>query len=63
MCAIGVLFLIVGGNGVDPHTTGLAANGYGTHSPGGYGLGAAFLTEVVMTAFFLIVILGSTSKQ
>jgi len=63
MCAIGVLFLIVAGNGVDPHTTGLAANGYGAHSPGGYGLGAAFLTEVVMTAFFLFVILGSTDRR
>jgi aquaporin Z len=42
---------------------GFASNGYGMHSPGNYGLGAAFLTEVVMTCFFLFVILGSTSKK
>ena len=42
---------------------GFASNGYGVHSPGGYGLGAAFLCEVVMTCFFLLVILGSTSKK
>jgi aquaporin Z len=63
MCAMGILFLIVAGNGTDPHATGLAANGFGAHSPGGYGLCAAFLTEVVMTAFFLLVILGSTDRR
>ncbi len=42
---------------------GFASNGYGAHSPGGYGLGSAFLTEAVMTCFFLLVILGSTSKK
>jgi aquaporin Z len=42
---------------------GFASNGYGAHSPGGYGLGSAFLCEVVMTCFFLIVILGVTSKR
>lgn len=42
---------------------GFASNGYGAGSPGGYGLGAAFLTEAVMTAFFLFVILGATSKK
>jgi len=42
---------------------GFASNGYGAHSPGGYGLGSAFLTEVVMTAFFLFVILGATAKK
>jgi aquaporin Z len=41
---------------------GFASNGYDTLSPGGYGLTAAFVAEVVLTAFFLIVILGSTSK-
>lgn len=40
-----------------------ASNGYGEFSPGGFSLGAAFLTEVVMTAVFLIVILGATSKK
>jgi len=38
----------------------MAANGYGAGSPGGYGLGAAFLAETILTAFFLYVILGST---
>lgn len=42
---------------------GFASNGYGAHSPGGYSLGAAFLCEVVMTCFFLIVILGATSRR
>jgi aquaporin Z len=41
----------------------LAANGYGAHSPGGYGLGAAFLIETVLSFFFLVVILGSTDGR
>jgi aquaporin Z len=40
--------------------SGFAANGYGAHSPGGYDLGAAFLSELVMTFMFVIVVLGST---
>lgn len=44
-------------------SSGFAANGYGEHSPGGYSMMAAFLCEVVMTALFLIVILGSTAKN
>jgi len=42
---------------------GFASNGYGVHSPGGYSLEACFITEVVCTAFFLIVILGSTDER
>jgi aquaporin Z len=42
---------------------GLAANGFGEHSPGKYGLGAAFLAEAVLTFFFLMVILGATDKR
>lgn len=42
---------------------GFAANGYGVHSPGGYGLGAALMIELVLTAGFLIVILGSTHRN
>ncbi|HWL62928.1 MAG TPA: aquaporin Z [Steroidobacteraceae bacterium] len=42
---------------------GLASNGYGDHSPGGYSLQSAMVTEVVLTAFFLLVILGSTSAR
>jgi len=49
------------GFAIDPNAAGaFASNGYGSHSPGGYGINAAFLTEVVMTAMFLIVILGAT---
>jgi aquaporin Z len=42
---------------------GFAANGFGEHSPKGFGLGAAFLTEVVMTCIFLIVIHGATDSR
>ncbi len=42
---------------------GFAANGYGEHSPGGYGLLSAFVTEIVMTFMFLIVILGATHSK
>ncbi len=50
-----------GGFSIDPAAAGaFASNGYGVLSPGGYTLGAAFLTEVVLTAFFLIVIMGAT---
>ncbi|MCB9227798.1 MAG: aquaporin Z [Chitinophagales bacterium] len=53
-----ILFLIVTGNGSD--IGAFATNGYGEHSPGGYGMTAALITEFVMTFMFLIVILGST---
>ncbi|MBO9715651.1 MAG: aquaporin Z [Pseudoxanthomonas sp.] len=50
-----------GGFSIDPTAAGaFASNGYGVLSPGGYTLGAAFLTEVVLTAFFLLVIMGAT---
>jgi aquaporin Z len=42
---------------------GFAANGYGEHSIGGYSLGAGFLTEVVMTLMFLLIILGATDRR
>ncbi len=58
----GVLYLIATGKpGAD--LGGFASNGYDAHSPGGYSLFAAFLTEVVMTMFFLIVILGATDER
>jgi aquaporin Z len=40
--------------------SGLASNGYGAHSPGGFSLGAALLAEVLLTGFFLFIIMGST---
>ena len=56
-----VLYLIASGK-ADANLGGFASNGYGDLSPGKYGIGAAFLAEVVLTAMFLVVILGSTSK-
>jgi aquaporin Z len=59
----GVLYLIASGKaGFDVHA-GFATNGYDTHSPGGYSLQAALITEVVMTMMFLLVILGATDKR
>src|ERR1700732_5151958 len=59
-----VLYLIASGQpGFDAATSGFASNGYGEHSPGGFSIGAAALTEVVLTAFFLIVIHGATDKR
>src|SRR5271169_5290804 len=46
--------------GYDPSSAGFAANGYGAHSPGGYGLLAAFVAEVVLTFFLVFTVLGST---
>lgn len=58
------LYAIVSGHpGFALHPNGLAANGYGAHSPGGYGLGAAFLAEFILTAIFLFVILGATDTR
>lgn len=58
----GVLYAIV--TGVDgAEIGGFAANGYGDHSPGEYNMMAAFITEMVMTFFFLLVILGVTHKK
>jgi aquaporin Z len=60
LAGAGILYLIASGHaGFDAHA-GFASNGYGEHSPGGYGLTAAFTCEVVMTFTFLFVILGST---
>jgi aquaporin Z len=59
-----VLYLIATGKpGFDVVGSGFATNGYGDHSPGHYALGAAFICEVVMTGFFLFVILGATDKR
>ena len=64
IAAASVLALIaMGAPGFDVLASGLAANGYGEHSPGRYSLSACFVTEVVMSCFFLVVILGATSKR
>jgi aquaporin Z len=61
IAAAAVLYIIATGNGAD--IGGFAANGYGEHSPGGYSLTAAIVTEFVMTFMFLIVILGATDEK
>jgi aquaporin Z len=59
-----VLFLIAnGGPGFDAQASGFAANGYGDHSPGGYTLAAALLSEIVMTLMFVMVVLGVTDTR
>jgi aquaporin Z len=59
-----VLSLIANGKaGFDLVQSGFAANGYAEHSPGGYSLGAGFVAEVVLTFFFLLVILGATDRR
>jgi aquaporin Z len=64
IAACGVLAAIATGKpGFDIQKSGFAANGYGSHSPGGYSAGAAFVCELVLTALFLLVILGSTRKS
>ncbi len=63
VAAGGVLYVIASGAPGFDVSKGFASNGYGAHSPGGYTLLAALVTEVVMTMFFLLVILGSTDKR
>ena len=63
IAAGGVLYLIASGKAGFDVTARFASNGYGEHSPGGYSLFAAFITEVVMTLMFLIIILGATDKR
>ena len=63
IAAASVLFVIASGkDGFDVHA-GFASNGYGLHSPGGYTALSAFVAEVVLTAFFLLVIMGSTDSR
>ena len=59
----GVLYLIASGASGFDLSGGFAANGYGEHSPGGYSLTAALITEVVMTMMFLLIILGATDGR
>ena len=62
--AAAILLVLLKGTaaGYDASVGGLAANGFGDHSPGKYSMGAGFLSEVVLTFIFLTVILGATSK-
>jgi aquaporin Z len=59
----GVLYLIATGKAGFEVSAGFASNGYGAHSPGGYSLLAALITEVVMTMMFVFIILGSTDGR
>lgn len=61
IAAAGVLYLIVTGNGSS--IGDFAANGYDNHSPGGYSMLSAIVTEFVMTFIFLLVILGATDEK
>ena len=63
IAAGGVLYLIASGKAGFDVAAGFASNGYGEHSPGGYSLFSGFITEVVMTLMFLIIILGATDKR
>ncbi len=63
LAAGAVLHVIASGKAGFDAAAGFAANGYGDHSPGGYSLRAALAAEVVMTAMFLLIILGSTDKR
>jgi aquaporin Z len=59
----GVLYVIASGKPGFSLASGFASNGYGAHSPGGYSLLACFVAEVVLTAFFLLIILGATDER
>lgn len=63
IAAGGVLYVIASGAPGFDVSAGFASNGFGAHSPGGYSLQAALVCEVVMTMFFLLVILGATDKR
>jgi len=63
VAAAGVLYVIASGKAGFSTSGGFASNGYDLHSPGGYSLVACLLAEVVLTMFFLLVIMGSTDKR
>ncbi len=61
--AAGVLYIIASGKAGFSTAGGFASNGYGLHSPGGYSLLACLVAEVVLTMFFLLIIMGATDKR
>jgi aquaporin Z len=63
LAGAGVLYIIASGAPGFDLAAGFASNGYGEHSPGGYSLTAALVTEIVMTFMFLIIILGATDER
>jgi len=60
---LGVLYLIASGQEGFSLAAGFASNGFGEHSPGGYSMISVMICEIVMTLFFLLVILGSTDER
>jgi aquaporin Z len=63
IAAGGILYLIASGNPAFDVASGFASNGYAEHSPGGYSLQAALISEVFMTMIFIFVIMGATDKR
>jgi len=63
IAAAGVLYVVASGSASFDVHAGFASNGYGANSPGGYSLLSCFVAEVVLTAFFLIVIMGATDNR
>jgi len=63
VAAAGVLFIIASGKPGFSLAGGFASNGYGEHSPGGYSLMACLVAEVVLTMFFLLIIMGATDRR
>ena len=61
--AAGILYLIASGKAGFDLAGGFASNGYAEHSPGGYSMMAALITEIVMTMMFLFIIMGATDKK
>jgi aquaporin Z len=59
----GILYLIASGKAGFSLADGLASNGYGEHSPGGYSLTSVIVSEIVMTFMFLFIIFGATDKR
>lgn len=63
IAAAAVLYVIASGKAGFDASAGFASNGFGEHSPGGYSMVAALVTEIVMTAMFLLIILGATDAR
>ncbi len=63
LAAVVLYFVASGAPGGYDLAAGLAANGYGDHSPGGYSMASAFVAEVLLTAIFLFVIMGATDSR
>lgn len=63
IAAAGVLYVIASGKAGFELSNGFASNGYASHSPGGYSLVACFVAEVVLTFFFLMIIMGATDRR